>query len=75
MPTTKELAAVRSACAAVGASQMVVVHVDIARGLLAAANDLATLRGLVREFETASKGHRATTAAAIADRMFAAVKP
>ena len=39
------------------------------------AHDLATLRDLVREFEVASKGHKATTAAAIADRMFAAVKP
>ena len=32
------------------------------------------VEGLV-EFEVASKGHRATTAAEIADRMFAAVKP
>ena len=74
MPTTNvtdaELAEIdRAACAGTVAAQ----HPS---ALLAfrVARDLATLRGLVREFEVASKGHKATTAAEIADRMFAAVK-
>ena len=37
--------------------------------------ELLALKAKVLEFEKASKGHRATTAAEIADRMFAAVKP
>ena len=69
--TDAELAEIdRAACAGTVAAQ----HPS---ALLAfrLARDLATLRALVREFEVASKGHKATTAAEIADRMFAAVKP
>lgn len=76
MPTPSDLTAVRSACDSVGPTSMVVVDVEIARGLLADADDLYRLRDLIRDFEKASKwSGNATRAAEIADRMFAAVKP
>lgn len=75
MPTPSDLNAVRLACESVGPSGMVVVDVDIARGMLADADDLYTLRDLIRDFEKASKWPgNATRAAEIAGRMFAAVK-